>query len=106
MSRIQTDHNDIYFHCQGVFTTNWPDCLIFLSRAQTVTSDQEKQLLYQLREITRVMKKGRFTDRLTPEQEAEEAPYMEDWEGKVSSPFSVSCQPRKEILIIFNQLYY
>nr|KAF6325588.1 RIC3 acetylcholine receptor chaperone [Myotis myotis] len=26
------------------------------------------------------MKKGRFTDRPTPEQEAEEAPYMEDWE--------------------------
>ncbi|XP_006089716.1 protein RIC-3 isoform X1 [Myotis lucifugus] len=50
-------------------------------RAQTVTSDQEKQLLYQLQEITRVMKKGRFTDGPTPEQEAEEAPYMEDWEG-------------------------
>ncbi|XP_059564785.1 protein RIC-3 isoform X5 [Myotis daubentonii] len=52
------------------------------SRAQTVTSDQEKQLLYQLQEITRVMKKGRFTDRPTPEQEAEEAPYMEDWEDE------------------------
>ncbi|XP_029812076.1 protein RIC-3 isoform X6 [Suricata suricatta] len=51
------------------------------SRAQTVTSDQEKRLLHQLREITRVMKEGRFTDRLTPEKEAEEAPYMEDWEG-------------------------
>ncbi|XP_045049996.2 protein RIC-3 isoform X3 [Desmodus rotundus] len=49
-------------------------------RAQTVTSDQEKRLLHQLREITRVMKEGRFTDRLTPEKEAEEAPYMEDWE--------------------------
>ncbi|KAM5318869.1 protein RIC-3 isoform 2-T2 [Glossophaga mutica] len=50
------------------------------SRAQTVTSDQEKRLLHQLREITRVMKEGRFVDRLTPEKEAEEAPYMEDWE--------------------------
>ncbi|XP_043436503.1 protein RIC-3 isoform X3 [Prionailurus bengalensis] len=50
------------------------------SRAQTVTSDQEKRLLHQLREITRVMKEGKFTDRPTPEKEAEEAPYMEDWE--------------------------
>ncbi|XP_040486684.1 protein RIC-3 isoform X3 [Ursus maritimus] len=50
-------------------------------RAQTVTSDQEKRLLHQLREITRVMKEGKFTDRPTPEKEAEEAPYMEDWEG-------------------------
>ncbi|XP_005000247.1 protein RIC-3 isoform X3 [Cavia porcellus] len=50
-------------------------------RAQTVTSDQEKQLLHQLREITRVMKEGKFIDRSTPEKEAEEAPYMEDWEG-------------------------
>jgi len=49
-------------------------------RAQTVTSDQEKRLLHQLREITKVMKEGKFTDRPTPEKEAEEAPYMEDWE--------------------------
>lgn len=28
------------------------------------------------------MKEGKFTDRPTPEKEAEEAPYMEDWEGK------------------------
>ncbi|XP_008064249.1 protein RIC-3, partial [Carlito syrichta] len=50
------------------------------SRAQTVTSDQEKRLLHQLREITRVMKEGKFIDRPSPEKEAEEAPYMEDWE--------------------------
>ncbi|XP_074228552.1 protein RIC-3 isoform X4 [Camelus bactrianus] len=50
------------------------------SRAQTVTSDQEKRLLHQLREITRVMKEGKLIDRPTPEKEAEEAPYMEDWE--------------------------
>lgn len=47
-----------------------------------MTSDQEKRLLHQLREITRVMKEGKFIDRPTPEKEAEEAPYMEDWEGK------------------------
>ncbi|MBV98549.1 Protein RIC-3, partial [Eschrichtius robustus] len=49
-------------------------------RAQAVTSDQEKRLLHQLREITRVMKEGKFIDSPTPEKEAEEAPYMEDWE--------------------------
>lgn len=47
-----------------------------------MTSDQEKRLLHQLREITRVMKEGKFVDTSTPEKEAEEAPYMEDWEGK------------------------
>ncbi|KAM8814965.1 protein RIC-3 isoform 2-T2 [Rhynchonycteris naso] len=52
-------------------------------RAQTVTSDQEKRLLHQLREITRVMKEGKFTDRPSPEKEAEEAPYMEDWEDHI-----------------------
>ncbi|XP_023378713.1 protein RIC-3 isoform X1 [Pteropus vampyrus] len=51
------------------------------SRAQTVTSDQEKRLLHQLREITKVMKEGKFVDTSTPEKEAEEAPYTEDWEG-------------------------
>uniref|UniRef100_A0A8D0R739 Resistance to inhibitors of cholinesterase protein 3 N-terminal domain-containing protein n=1 Tax=Sus scrofa TaxID=9823 RepID=A0A8D0R739_PIG len=50
-------------------------------RAQTVTSDQEKRLLHQLREITRVMREGRLIDRPTPEQEAEEASPTEDWEG-------------------------
>ncbi|XP_073072218.1 protein RIC-3 isoform X5 [Manis javanica] len=50
-------------------------------RAQTMTPDQEKRLLHQLREITRVMKEGKFSDKPTPEKEAEEAPYMEDWEG-------------------------
>ncbi|KAK1335961.1 hypothetical protein QTO34_003761 [Cnephaeus nilssonii] len=102
--RIQTDHNDIYVHCQGALTTKWLDCLIFLSRAQTVTSDQEKQLLYQLREITRVMKKGRFTDRPTPEQEAEEAPYMEDWEGYPEETYPIydlsDCIKRRQETIL------
>ncbi|XP_051048554.1 protein RIC-3 isoform X1 [Phodopus roborovskii] len=59
------------------------------SRVQTVTSDQEKQLLHQLREITRVMKEGKFIDTSTPEKEAEEAPYMEDWEGYPEETYPV-----------------
>ncbi|XP_036181177.1 protein RIC-3 isoform X4 [Myotis myotis] len=73
-------------------------------RAQTVTSDQEKQLLYQLQEITRVMKKGRFTDRPTPEQEAEEAPYMEDWEGYPEETYPIydlsDCIKRRQETIL------
>lgn len=32
------------------------------------------------------MKEGKFIDGISPEKEAEEAPYMEDWEGK-QEPF-------------------
>ncbi|XP_014372702.1 protein RIC-3 [Alligator sinensis] len=54
------------------------------SGAQNVVTDQEKRLLQQLREITRVMKEGKLIDGISPEKEAEEAPYMEDWEGRDS----------------------
>ncbi|XP_054439068.1 protein RIC-3 isoform X2 [Pteronotus mesoamericanus] len=73
-------------------------------RAQTVTSDQEKRLLHQLREITRVMKEGRFIDRHTPEKEAEEAPYMEDWEGYPEETYPIydlsDCTKRRQETIL------
>ncbi|XP_069891343.1 protein RIC-3 isoform X1 [Dipodomys merriami] len=73
-------------------------------RAQTVTSDQEKQLLHQLREITRVMKEGKFVDRSTPEREAEEAPYMEDWEGYPEETYPIydlsDCIKRRQETIL------
>ncbi|XP_077177824.1 protein RIC-3 isoform X2 [Paroedura picta] len=50
------------------------------SRAQNVTTDQEKRLLQQLREITKVIKEGKLIDGISPEKEAEEAPYMQDWQ--------------------------
>ncbi|XP_044536821.1 protein RIC-3 isoform X2 [Gracilinanus agilis] len=59
------------------------------SRAQNVTSEQEKRLLQQLREITRVMKEGKLLDSPSPEKEAEEAPYMEDWEGYPEETYPV-----------------
>uniref|UniRef100_A0A8C3XQN7 RIC3 acetylcholine receptor chaperone n=1 Tax=Chelydra serpentina TaxID=8475 RepID=A0A8C3XQN7_CHESE len=59
------------------------------SRAQNVTTDQEKRLLQQLREITRVMKEGKLIDGISPEKEAEEAPYMEDWEGYPEETYPV-----------------
>ncbi|KAM7086276.1 protein RIC-3 isoform 1-T3 [Molossus nigricans] len=73
-------------------------------RAQTVTSDQEKRLLHQLREITRVMEKGGFTDRSTPEREAEEAPYMEDWEGYPEETYPIydlsDCIRRRQATVL------
>ncbi|XP_067902422.1 protein RIC-3-like isoform X2 [Heterodontus francisci] len=46
-----------------------------------VTTEQEEKLLRHLKEITRVMKKGKLIEGISPEKEAEESPYMEDWEG-------------------------
>lgn len=73
-----------------------------------MTSDQEKRLLHQLREITRVMKEGKFIDRFSPEKEAEEAPYMEDWEGKQHLLiFLLAVSPEKRSYRFFkNQLRY
>ncbi|XP_041052573.1 protein RIC-3 [Carcharodon carcharias] len=46
-----------------------------------VTTEQEEKLLRHLKEITRVIKKGKLIEGISPEKEAEESPYMEDWEG-------------------------
>ncbi|NXG54628.1 RIC3 protein, partial [Hemiprocne comata] len=74
------------------------------SRPQNVTTDQEKRLLQQLREITRVMKEGKFIDGTSPEKEAEEAPYMEDWEGYPEETYPVydnsDCFKRKQDTIL------
>ncbi|XP_009077133.1 PREDICTED: protein RIC-3 [Acanthisitta chloris] len=73
-------------------------------RTQNVTTDQEKMLLRQLREITRVMKEGKFIDDISPEKEAEEAPYMEDWEGYPEETYPVydnsDCFKRKQDTIL------
>ncbi|NXC50864.1 RIC3 protein, partial [Penelope pileata] len=77
-----------------------PNC----DRTQNVTTDQEKRLLQQLREITRVMKEGKFIDGISPEKEAEEAPYMEDWEGYPEETYPIydnsDCFKRKQDTIL------
>ncbi|XP_061198405.1 protein RIC-3 isoform X2 [Neopsephotus bourkii] len=77
-----------------------PNC----DRTQNVTTDQEKRLLQQLREITRVMKEGKFIGGNSPEKEAEEAPYMEDWEGYPEETYPVydnsDCFKRKQDTIL------
>ncbi|KAL7992163.1 hypothetical protein Chor_016419 [Crotalus horridus] len=62
-----------------------PNC----ERSPNVTNDQEKKLLQHLREITKVMKEGKLIDSISPEKEAEEAPYMQDWEGYPEETFPV-----------------
>ncbi|XP_056410272.1 protein RIC-3 [Hyla sarda] len=54
-----------------------------------VSNDEEQQLLERLKEITRVMKEGKVLDGISPEQEAEEAPYMEEWEGYPEETYPV-----------------
>ncbi|XP_075784128.1 protein RIC-3 isoform X2 [Pelodiscus sinensis] len=77
-----------------------PNC----DRVQNVTTDQEKKLLQQLREITRVMKEGKLIDGISPEKEAEEAPYMEDWEGYPEETYPVydhsDCYKRRQDTIL------
>ncbi|NXU87515.1 RIC3 protein, partial [Xiphorhynchus elegans] len=79
---------------------------VYDNRTQNVTTDQEKMLLQQLREITRVMKEGKFIDDISPEKEAEEAPYMEDWEGYPEETYPVydnsSCFKRKQDTILLD----
>ncbi|XP_030056894.1 protein RIC-3 [Microcaecilia unicolor] len=50
-------------------------------RAEPVSADQEQKLLEQLNEITRVMKEGKLFDGVSPEKDAEGAPYVQDQEG-------------------------
>ncbi|XP_042324417.1 protein RIC-3 isoform X2 [Sceloporus undulatus] len=77
-----------------------PNC----ERAQNGTTDQEKRLLQQLREITKVMKEGKLIDGISPEQEAEEAPYMQDWEGYPEETYPVydnsDCLKRRQDTIL------
>ncbi|XP_043923319.1 protein RIC-3 [Protopterus annectens] len=60
-------------------------------KVTSVTSDQEEKLLSQLKEITRVMKEGNLIDDVSPEIEAEEASYLEDWEGYPEETFPLYC---------------
>ncbi|NP_001159914.1 RIC3 acetylcholine receptor chaperone S homeolog precursor [Xenopus laevis] len=62
-----------------------PNC----ESADNMSSDEEIHLLQRLKEITRVMKEGKTLDGISPEKEAEEAPYMEDWEGYPEETYPV-----------------
>ncbi|XP_020368592.2 protein RIC-3 [Rhincodon typus] len=59
-----------------------------------VTTEQEENLLRHLKEITRVIKKGQLFEGISPEKEAEESPYMEDWESGEKS-FNTNSGPEE-----------
>ncbi|XP_059508028.1 protein RIC-3 [Stegostoma tigrinum] len=59
-----------------------------------VTTEQEEKLLRHLKEISRVIKKGQLFDGISPEKEAEESPYMEDWESGEKS-FDTNSGPEE-----------
>uniref|UniRef100_A0A8C5QAJ3 Resistance to inhibitors of cholinesterase protein 3 N-terminal domain-containing protein n=1 Tax=Leptobrachium leishanense TaxID=445787 RepID=A0A8C5QAJ3_9ANUR len=82
-----------------------PNC----DRSHDMNLDEERQLLQRLKEITRVMKEGKVLDGVSPEQEAEEAPYMEDWQGYPEETFPVYepsdyRRPRHTVQVDHSQL--
>ncbi|RXM27163.1 Protein RIC-3 [Acipenser ruthenus] len=60
---------------------------------KSVTSEHEEKLLRQLKEITRAMQEGKLIEGISPEKEAEEGPYMEDWEGYPEETFPIYDEP-------------
>ncbi|XP_038664041.1 protein RIC-3 isoform X2 [Scyliorhinus canicula] len=58
----------------------------------SVTTEQEEKLLRHLKEITSVIKKGKLIEGISPEKEAEESPYTEDWEGYPEETDQLYCQ--------------
>ncbi|MGH0164622.1 UNVERIFIED_CONTAM: hypothetical protein FKN15_047566, partial [Acipenser sinensis] len=60
---------------------------------KSVTSEHEEKLLRQLKEITRAMQEGKLIEGISPEKEAEEDPYMEDWEGYPEETFPIYDEP-------------
>ncbi|GCB63991.1 protein RIC-3 isoform X2 [Scyliorhinus torazame] len=58
----------------------------------SVTTEQEEKLLRHLKDITSVIKKGKFIEGISPEKEAEESPYTEDWEGYPEETYQHYCQ--------------
>ncbi|XP_033913423.3 protein RIC-3-like [Acipenser ruthenus] len=60
---------------------------------KSVTSEHEEKLLRQLKEITRAMQEVKLIEGISPEKEAEEGPYMEDWEGYPEETFPIYDEP-------------
>lgn len=77
-------------------------------RDKNVSNDEEQQLLQRLKEITRVMKEGKILEGVSPEQEAEEAPYMEEWEGYPDETYPVydpsECKRKPKTILVDRSL--
>ncbi|KAM5138448.1 protein RIC-3 [Mantella aurantiaca] len=85
LSQLQDKLRETEEAMEKIISRLGPNC----ERENNVSTDEEKQLLQRLKEITRVMKEGKILEGISPEQEAEEAPYMEDWEGYPEETYPV-----------------
>ncbi|KAJ8406437.1 hypothetical protein AAFF_G00300110 [Aldrovandia affinis] len=76
-------------------------------RVKSVSVEHEEKLLRQLKEITRVMQEGKLIegmDGASPEMEAEEASYTEDWEGYPEETYpqyeEPCCRQRYDTIVL------
>ncbi|KAG7468462.1 hypothetical protein MATL_G00143510 [Megalops atlanticus] len=74
-------------------------------RIKSVSAEHEEKLLRQLKEITRVMQEGRLVEGISPEMEAEEASYTDDWEGYPEETYpqyddEPCCRQRYDTIIL------
>ncbi|CAI9601523.1 unnamed protein product [Staurois parvus] len=86
LSQLQDKLRETEEAMEKIISRLGPNCE---RRGDNVSTDEEQQLLQRLKEITRVMKEGKILEGISPEQEAEEAPYMEDWEGYPEETYPV-----------------
>ncbi|XP_041131216.1 protein RIC-3-like isoform X2 [Polyodon spathula] len=74
-------------------------------RIKSVTSEHNEKLLRQLKEITRAMQEGKLIEEISPKKEAEEGPYMEDWEGYPEETFPIydelaCCRHKYDTIVV------
>ncbi|OCT83585.1 hypothetical protein XELAEV_18021727mg [Xenopus laevis] len=105
LSQLQDKLKETEEAMEKIISRLGPNC----ESADNMSSNEEIHLLQGLEEITRVMKEGKFLDGITPEKEAEEAPYMQDWEGYPEETYPVydpsDCkQTQQTILVDFSVL--
>lgn len=102
LSQLQDKLRETEEAMEKIISRLGPNC----ERGDNVSTDEEQQLLKRLKEITRVMKEGKILEGVSPEQEAEEAPYMEDWEGYPEETYPVydpSERQRKHDTILIDR---
>ncbi|XP_029439026.1 protein RIC-3 [Rhinatrema bivittatum] len=101
LSQLQDKLRETEQAMEKILSRFGPNC----ERTEPVSTDQEQKLLKQLKEITRVMKEGKLSDGVSPEKEAEEAPFMQDWEGYPEETYPIyensdCCKARRDTVLI------
>ncbi|XP_068116228.1 protein RIC-3 [Hyperolius riggenbachi] len=100
LSQLQDKLRETEEAMEKIISRLGPNC----ERQDNVSADEEQQLLQRLKEITRAMKEGKVLDGVSPEQEAEEAPYMEGWEGYPEETYPIfdpsDCKRKRDTILI------